>query len=246
MIRLLTFGFAVAAYILFFATFLYLVAFVGDLPGVPVSVDRGPASPLAVAMLVDSVLVALFGLQHSVMARPAFKRRWTRIVGLVAERSAYVVASSLVLVVLFAGWRPIPGVLWHITAPWAEWTMWGLFALGWLIVLVSTFLISHFELFGLAQAWRHVRGHEAEPPRFHQPMLYKAVRHPLYLGFVIAFWATPAMTWGHALLAAGMTVYVVIAIGHEERDLTALFGDQYRDYRRRVGMLIPGIGKSAD
>jgi len=243
--RLLIFAFAIAAYLLFFATFLYLVAFVGDLPWVPVTVDRGPASPLAVALVVDTVLIALFGIQHSVMARPSFKRHWTRIVGTVAERSAYVVASSLVLVVLVAGWRPIPGELWHIRAPWAEWTMWGFFALGWLVVLVSTFLISHFELLGLSQAWLNLKQREAQAPRFRTPLLYKSVRHPLYAGFIIAFWATPVMTWGHLLLAVGMTLYVVIAIGHEERDLTALFGDEYRDYKRRVGMLVPGVGKTA-
>lgn len=245
MSRIAVLLFALIAYLLFFATFLYLIAFVGDLPIVELSIDRGPASPLAVALVVDIALIALFGLQHSVMARPSFKRRWTRIVGTVAERSAYVIAASLALVILMAGWRPIPGELWHITAPWAEWTLWGLFAPGWLIVLVSTFLISHFELFGLAQAWLHLRGRDPRPPRFHTPLLYKAVRHPLYLGFVIAFWATPVMSWGHLLLAVGMTVYIVIAIGHEERDLTAVFGDQYRDYKRRVGMLVPGIGKTS-
>ncbi len=243
--KLALFAFAVLAYLLFFGTFLCLVAFTGDLPWVGVSVDRGPVSPPVAAALIDVVLIGLFGLQHSVMARPSFKRRWTRLVGTVAERSAYVVASSLVLIVLFAGWRPIPGDLWHITAPWAEWTMWGLFALGWLIVLLSTFLISHFELFGLTQTWSHLRGREVASLRFHTPLFYKAVRHPLYAGFLIAFWATPVMTLSHLLLAAGMTVYVVIAIGHEERDLTAAFGDEYREYKRRVGMLIPGLGKAA-
>ena len=242
--KIALFAFAVLAYLLFFGTFLYLLAFTGDLPWVSISVDRGPVSPPLTALLIDATLIALFGLQHSVMARPSFKRRWTRLVGTVAERSVYVVAASIVIVVLIVGWRPIAGDLWHVTAPWAEWTIWGLFALGWLIVLVSTFLISHFELFGLTQAWTHLRGREVAVLRFHTPLLYKAVRHPLYAGFVIAFWATPVMTLSHLLLAVGMTVYVVIAIGHEERDLIAAFGDEYRDYRRRVGMLIPRLGKA--
>ena len=244
--KIAIFAFAVLAYLLFFATFLYLTAFTGDLPWVAVSVDRGPASPPLAAALIDIVLIALFGLQHSVMARPSFKRRWTRIVGTVAERSVYVVASSLVVVVLIAGWRPLAGELWHVRAPWAEWTIWGLFALGWLVVLVSTFLISHFELFGLTQAWSHLRGREPAAVRFHTPLLYKAVRHPLYAGFVIAFWATPVMSLGHLLLAVGMTVYIVIAIGHEERDLVAQFGDEYLAYKRRVGMLVPRLRKSAN
>ncbi len=245
MSRIAAFAFAVLAYLLFFATFLYLVAFVGDLPWVPVSVDRGPTSPWPLAAVIDLGLIALFGVQHSVMARPWFKKHWTRIIGLVAERSAYVVIASLMLIVLFLGWQPIGGEVWHVRAPWAEWTLWGLFALGWAIVLVSTLLISHFELFGLAQAWLHLHRREPAAPRFHTPMLYKAVRHPLYTGFIIAFWAAPVMTFGHLLLAVAMTAYIVIAIQYEERDLTELFGEDYRDYRTRVGMLVPGVGKSS-
>lgn len=242
--RLLILLFAVAAYLLFFATFLYLVAFTGDLPWVPVTVDRGPAAPWPVAVLIDVALIAMFGLQHSVMARPGFKRHWVRIIGLVPERSAYVVAASLALIILFAGWRPIPGELWHVNVATFEWVLWGLFGFGWVIVLLSTLLISHLELFGLAQAWLHLKRREPLEPRFHTPLLYKAVRHPLYLGFAIAFWAAPVMTIGHALFATGLTIYILIAIRYEERDLTAIFGDTYRDYRTRVGMLVPGIGKA--
>ncbi len=245
MSRVVTLAFAGFAYLLFFATFLYLVAFVGDLALVPVTVDRGPAAPLPVALIGDLGLIALFGIQHSVMARPAFKRIWTRIVPPAAERSVYVVLSSLVLILLFALWRPIPAWVWQVGPGWAEWAVWGVFALGWLIVLLSTFMISHFELFGLSQAWLNLRQRAAVAPRFHTPLFYRVVRHPLYSGFAIAFWATPAMSWGHLLLAAGMTAYILVAIVFEERDLTAMFGDAYCDYRTRVGKLVPGLGKSA-
>lgn len=244
MSRLLTLAFAGFAYLLFFATFLYLVAFVGDLALVPATVDRGPEAPLLVALLVDTGLIALFGIQHSVMARPWFKRGWTRIVPPAAERSVYVVLSSLTLSLMFALWRPMPGWVWQVDPGGLEWALWGLFALGWLIVLLSTFMISHFELFGLTQAWLNLRQRTPAVPRFHTPLFYRVVRHPLYSGFVIAFWATPAMSWGHLLLAVGMTTYVLVAIVFEERDLTEMFGDAYRDYRTRVGKLVPGLGKT--
>ncbi len=245
MSRALTLAFAVVAYFVFFATFLYLIAFVGDLALVPVTIDRGPAAGVPVAVLVDLGLIALFGLQHSVMARPGFKRMWTRFVPLAAERSVYVLLASLVLIVMFVFWRPIPGLVWSIGGGTAEWIVWGLFATGWLVVLLSTFMLSHFELFGLSQAWRSLSNRSAAEPRFHTPFFYRFVRHPLYTGFLIAFWSAPAMSWGHLLFASGMTVYVLIAIVHEERDLVAVFGDAYRDYRTRVGKLVPGLGKTA-
>jgi protein-S-isoprenylcysteine O-methyltransferase Ste14 len=235
--------FGLVAYLIFFATFLYLIAFVGDCPVIPYAVDRGPQAALPVAIAIDLALIALFGLQHSVMARPRFKAAWTRIVPEALERSLYVLFASLALIVLFVFWRPIPGVIWSVENQYAVYLLWGLFGLGWLIVLVSTFLISHFELFGLSQVWGHARGTTAPPPVFRTPLFYARVRHPLYSGFILAFWATPLMSAGHLLLAAGMTVYILIAIRHEERDLVWLFGTQYQDYRRRAGMLIPRFGR---
>ena len=232
----------VVAYAIFFTTFLYLIGFVGDLPYLPVTIDRGPAAPLAIALLIDAALMMLFGVQHSVMARRGFKAWWTRIVPQALERSAYVLISSLVLILLFGLWRPLPTLLWRVPDAVVP-VMWGVFALGWGLVLLSTFLINHFELFGLQQVWLHLRNRAAGAPRFYQPLLYKVVRHPLYVGFFIAFWATPAMTLGHLLFAIGMSTYMLVAIPIEERDLVEVFGDQYHDYRQRVGMLIPRVIK---
>lgn len=234
--------FGVIAYSVFFATFLYLVAFVGNLPWVPRTVDRGhEVVGLAHAIAADIGLVALFGLQHSVMARQRFKAAWTRIVPEPLERSVYVLLASLVLILLFWFWHPIPMTVWSVSSPLLVYLLWGLFGLGWLIVLVSTFLLSHFELFGLAQVWNHAGGRPAAAPEFRTPLFYKRVRHPLYSGFILAFWAIPAMSAGHLLLAAGMTIYILIAIRHEERDLVGLFGAQYEEYRGRAGMLIPRL-----
>lgn len=235
--------FAAIAYAIFFATFLYLIAFVGNLPFAPVTVDRGLDTPLAVAVFVDLALIALFGIQHSVMARQGFKRAWTRIVPKPAERSVYVLAASATLIVMFAFWRPIEGAIWSLDGP-AAIVLWVLFGSGWLLVLLSTFLINHFELFGLQQAWLHARGREAAPPIFRQPLLYKLVRHPLYAGFFLAFWATPHMSYGHLLLAAGMSVYMLIAIRYEERDLVGIFGRDYEEYQQQVGMLTPRMRRA--
>jgi protein-S-isoprenylcysteine O-methyltransferase Ste14 len=232
--------FGVLAYLVFFASFLYLVAFVGGLPYVPRSVDHGgDVAGLVVALVIDLGLVLLFGLQHSVMARKSFKASWTRIVPAPAERSMYVLFASLALIAMFVFWHPIPVDLWNVTNPYLAYMLWGLFGLGWLIVLVSTFLINHFELFGLHQAWNHARGQAMAEPVFRTPLFYARVRHPIYAGFVLAFWATPHMTVGHLFLAAGMTVYILIAIRHEERDLVALFGERYEEYRGTAGMLFP-------
>lgn len=233
--------FAIVAYAIFFATFLYLIAFVGNLPFVPVTVDRGPEAPVAVALTLNLALIALFGLQHSVMARQGFKRAWTRIVPPQAERSVYVLAASAALMILFALWRPIEGTVWSFEGTLAS-ILWAMFALGWLIVLLSTFLINHFELFGLQQAWFYASGREAASPTFRKPLFYKYVRHPLYAGFFLAFWATPVMSYGHLLLALGMSAYMLVAIRYEERDLVGLFGQDYEDYRREVGMLTPRVG----
>jgi methanethiol S-methyltransferase len=241
--RSLNMLYALVAYAIFFATFLYLIAFVGNIAVVPRTVDVGPAASMATAVGIDLVLIALFGVQHSVMARQGFKRAWTRIVPEPAERSTYVLFASAALIVMFAFWRPIEGTLWSVTNPTAQMVLWALFALGWTIVLVSTFLLNHFELFGLQQAWLHLRGRQAEPHQLRQPLFYKWVAHPLYSGFFLAFWATPTMSYGHLLLAAGMSVYMLIAIGYEERDLTSYYGDNYTRYRSGVGMIFPRFGR---
>src|SRR5437868_5771738 len=239
MSRALTMIVAIVCYAIFFATFLYLIVFVGDFSFSSRTVDVGPEAPVAVAAVVDVVLIALFGLQHSVMARQGFKQWWTRTVPPPVERSIYVLAASIMLMILFLGWRPIGAIVWNVTSPAVTDVLWLLFWIGWLTVLLSTFLINHFELFGLQQAWFHLRGREAAPPQFRQPFFYKWIRHPLYLGFFLAFWAAPEMTAGHLLLAIGVSVYMLIAIRYEERDLTILFGDDYRNYRSGVGMLLP-------
>ena len=233
--------FSSLSYAVFLGTFLYLIAFVGDLPFVPRTVDVGPEGPVAAAIVINIGLIALFGLQHSVMARPGFKRMWTRIVPPPMERSVYVLAASLILIILFLFWRPIEGTIWDLTGTAFELPMWLLFAAGWAIVLISTFLINHFELFGLQQAWLNLRGRMAAEPQLRQPLFYRWVAHPLYSGFFLAFWATPQMSPGHLLLAGGMSVFMLIAIQLEERDLIDFFGDAYRQYRSSVGMLMPRL-----
>ena len=235
--------FAIIAYAIFFATFLYLIVFVGDFSFAGRTVDVGQEAPPLMAALIDVALIALFGLQHSVMARPAFKAKWTKIVPPQAERSVYVLAASMALMIMFLFWRPIDTIVWNVRNPILTQFIWLLFWAGWAVVLISTFLINHFELFGLQQAWFHVRGREAAKPQFRTPMFYKHVRHPLYLGFFLAFWSAPEMTAGHLLLAAGVSIYMLIAIRYEERDLTDLFGDDYRNYRHGVGMLLPKFGR---
>jgi len=243
--RSLTMSFALIAYAIFFATFLYLIAFVGNLPMVPRTVDVGPAAPVVAAIVIDIALIALFGVQHSVMARQGFKRAWTRIVPEPAERSVYVLLASLMLIIMFAFWRPIEGTLWSVTNPILQMVLWVLFGLGWGIVLLSTFLLNHFELFGLQQAWLNLQRRQAEPHQLRQPMLYKWIAHPLYAGFFLAFWATPHMSYGHLLLSVGMSVYMLIAIRYEERDLTNYYGEDYTAYRRTVGMIFPRFGRRA-
>ena len=232
--------FGVVAYLVFFGTFLYLIAFVGGLPWVPKTVDNGGTiGETLLSAFVNLGLVALFGVQHSVMARQGFKREWTRLMPKPIERSTYVLFASLALIAMFAFWRPMPSVIWDISDSALAPVIWALFGLGWLIVLISTFLISHFELFGLQQVWHHMREMKASDPVFRQPLFYRLVRHPIYAGFFIAFWSTPRMTLGHLLLAAGMSAYMIIAIRYEERDLVGMFGKDYEDYRERVGMLSP-------
>jgi protein-S-isoprenylcysteine O-methyltransferase Ste14 len=243
MARSLTMLFALVAYAIFFATFLYLIAFVGNIAVVPRTVDIGPAAAPAIALATNIALIALFGVQHSVMARKGFKAWWTRVVPEPAERSVYVLMASAALIILFSLWRPIEGTVWSVTNPIGATVLWALFGLGWGIVLLSTFLLNHFELFGLQQAWLHMRRRQAEPHQLRQPMLYKWVAHPLYSGFFLAFWATPQMSYGHLLLACGMSAYMLIAIGYEERDLTDYYGEDYTRYRSGVGMIFPRFGR---
>lgn len=243
MVRPLYLAVALVCYAAFFVSFVYLIGFVAGIPALPTHVDKGLAAPPLVAAIIDVVLIALFGVQHSVMARPGFKAWWTRIVPPPIERSVYCLAAAAVLCLLFAFWHPIGATLWDVSNPAGRMALWALCGAGWAIVFISTWLINHFELFGLAQVWRHWRGVEPQPYRLSTPLFYRLVRHPLYSGFLLAFWATPTMSVGHALLAAGMTVYVLIAIRYEERDLVGYYGDKYVDYRKRVGMLVPGLGK---
>jgi protein-S-isoprenylcysteine O-methyltransferase Ste14 len=239
------------AYGLFLLVFLYLIAFVGNVD-VPVcgvalvrkSIDRGggDGAVTAVSLVIDAALLLLFGVQHSVMARPAFKRWWNRVVPTSAERSTYVLATNVCLIVLGIAWHPVTVEVWHVpNQPWRALLI-AVSAVGWLMVLVSTFLIDHFDLFGLRQAFARLTGRRPGELEFSTPFLYSMVRHPIYTGFIVAFWATPAMTLGHLILAATMTAYILLAVQFEERDLINVFGDRYRDYRRRVPMLIPGWG----
>jgi methanethiol S-methyltransferase len=236
--RSVAFAYGLACYAVFFVTFLYYVGFVSDLV-VPKTINTGPPVPAAQALVINLLLIALFGIQHSVMARRSFKQWWTQFIPPAVERSTYVLLTSLALIVLFWLWRPMPELVWHIAEPTIAAAVTGLAIIGWLIALTSTFLINHFELFGLQQVTNNLTGHAASEPHFLTPLYYRLVRHPLYFGFLIAFWATPAMSVGHLVFAAANTVYIVIGAYFEERDLVALFGDQYRTYQARVSMLVP-------
>jgi len=245
MSRALAFLFGIVSYVVFFASFLYLIGFVGNLL-VPRSVDVGPIATVTTALLINLSLVALFGIQHSVMARPEFKDRWTKIVPRSIERSTYVLITSAILILMFWLWRPMTAIVWDLQATWAQNIMWAVFFGGILLVLLSTFVIDHFDLFGLRQVWLNLKQKTYSHPGFKVTFFYKFVRHPLYVGWILFFWGAPRMTTGHLLLAVGMTAYMLIAIRYEERDLVRFLGDEYVQYREKVPMLIPKFGKGHD
>lgn len=237
--RLAILLYALVSYGVFTLSFLYALGFVGNYV-VPKSIDVGPASNPVEAVVVNLLLMSLFAIQHTVMARPGFKRSLARFIPTACERSTYVLLSSLILLLLFWQWRPIPAPVWQ-TSGIAAWVLTSIHWLGWLIAFASTHMIDHFDLFGLRQAFAALRGAEMPDQSFRTPLLYKIVRHPLMLGFLMAFWATPEMTVGHLLFALANTGYILVALQFEERDLIAVFGVTYRDYRRRVPMLVPGL-----
>jgi protein-S-isoprenylcysteine O-methyltransferase Ste14 len=239
--RVLMLAYGFACYLMFLGVYAALAVFVGNLPvGLP-TIDAPAAGSVETAVAVNLLLIGVFAAQHSVMARPGFKKVWTKVVPRPIERSTYVLAANLVTLLLIWQWRPIDTVMWHVEMPAARTAIWALFVAGWLAVPAVTLLINHFDLFGLRQVWCEFRGRKCEPLPFRTPLAYAHVRHPLYMGWALAFWATPTMTAGHLLFAASMTVYMALAARVEERDLIDHFGRQYRQYREQVPMFIPRL-----
>ena len=237
MSRLLTLAYGVLSYAMFFLTFLYAIGFIGNVI-VPKSLDSGATDPWTTALAIDLGLLSLFAVQHSVMARQGFKRLLTRVIPAAAERSTYVLASSVALLLLFWQWRPLGGIVWNIDHEVGRALLYGAFGFGWLLVLYATFVINHFDLFGLRQSWRGFRGQPQTELQFVTPVIYRIVRHPLYLGWLLTFWSTPTMTVTHALFAGVTTAYILFAIQLEERDLMRAH-PEYAAYRRRVPMIVP-------
>jgi protein-S-isoprenylcysteine O-methyltransferase Ste14 len=232
--------YGLVCYLIFFVTFLYAIGFTGNFI-VPKGIDDGVEGPLVLSIIVNLALMGLFAVQHSVMARPGFKKWWTNYIPSPIERSTYVLLTSLALILLYCLWQPMTGTVWSVTEPALRNVIWGIFAIGWCVVLLSTFMIGHFDLFGVQQVLLHMQGKKTPKPKFKEPGFYKLVRHPIMTGFIIAFWATPDMTMGHLLFAVVTTAYILIAIQLEERDLIALLGNAYVNYRKRVPALIPFI-----
>ena len=239
--RVIAFSYGVVAYAIFFGTFLYAVGFVGNIL-VPKSIDSAAQGPLGTALLINVLLLGVFAVQHSVMARPTFKRWWTKYVPVPVERSTYTLLSSLALILLFWQWRPIGGVVWEVDGTVGRAALYSVFAFGWLLVLISTFLINHFDLFGLRQVWLYLRGREYTQLEFGTPWLYRHIRHPLYVGWFCAFWGTPTMTVTHLVFAIATTSYILVAIQFEERNLVEVH-PEYASYRRQVPMFVPRIGR---
>jgi protein-S-isoprenylcysteine O-methyltransferase Ste14 len=237
--------YGIVAYVTFLVAILYAIGFVGNFV-VPKSIDTGVAGPFLESLIVNTLLLGLFAIQHSVMARPGFKRWWTRFVPASIERSTFVLFSSLALLLLYWQWRPMPEPVWTVQNPIAAAAFNATSLFGWVLLVLTTFMLSHFELFGLSQVFARLFRKDLPAAKFHTPLLYRVVRHPIYLCFLLAFWATSAMTVGHLLFALATTGYILIAIQLEERDLIDIFGDQYRRYRRNVSMLFPLPGRKSD